>query len=104
MLSIALLGYTNSGKSTLFNSITQTGTFAEDLLFATLDPLTRKLSLPEHKECLITDTVGFIQKLPHTVVEAFKSTLEESIQSDLLWHVIDAYHIFRIILFRYRIV
>jgi GTP-binding protein HflX len=89
---VALVGYTNSGKSTLLNSLTKAGVFVEDKLFATLDPTTRRLTLPSRKEALITDTVGFIQKLPHTVVAAFKATLEELEESALLLHVIDITH------------
>ncbi len=86
---VVLVGYTNSGKSTLFNTLTQADTFAEDKLFATLDPTTRKLNLPNHREVLMTDSVGFIRKLPHELVEAFKATLEEVQNADLLLHVID---------------
>lgn len=87
---IVLVGYTNSGKSTLFNRLTQSDVLAANKLFATLDPTTRKLMLPNHREVLLTDSVGFIRKLPHELVEAFKSTLEEVQNADLLLHVIDA--------------
>lgn len=85
----AIVGYTNAGKSTLLNRLTGAGILAEDKLFATLDPTTRKLSLPEGQEILLTDTVGFIRKLPHHLVEAFKSTLEEAKYSDIILHVVD---------------
>ena len=87
--SIALVGYTNAGKSTLLNRLTGADVFAEDKLFATLDPTTRKLELPNGREALLTDTVGFIQKLPHTLVSAFHATLEEVQEADLLLHVVD---------------
>ena len=87
---IAIVGYTNAGKSTLLNALTDAGVLQEDMLFATLDPTTRNLILPEGKEVLMVDTVGFIRKLPHQIVEAFKSTLEEVIYADLLVHVVDA--------------
>ncbi|MFA4905295.1 MAG: GTPase HflX [Candidatus Margulisiibacteriota bacterium] len=86
----ALIGYTNSGKSTLMNWLTRAEVFTADQLFATLDPVTRRLYLPEGKVILLTDTVGFIQKLPHQLVEAFHATLEESIEADVLLHVVDA--------------
>ncbi|MDL2224700.1 GTPase HflX [Eubacteriales bacterium OttesenSCG-928-M02] len=86
---IALVGYTNAGKSTLLNALTQEDTLVEDKLFATLDPLTRKADFLE-TECLITDTVGFVQKLPHQLVDAFRSTLEEAVNADILLHVVDA--------------
>lgn len=85
----AIVGYTNAGKSTLLNHLTGAGILAEDKLFATLDPTTRKLSLPDGQEILLTDTVGFIRKLPHHLVEAFKSTLEEAKYSDVILHVVD---------------
>ena len=85
----ALVGYTNAGKSTLLNALTGSAVFAEDKLFATLDPTTRLLVLPEKQEILLTDTVGFIQKLPHTLVTAFHATLEEVQEADLLLHVVD---------------
>lgn len=86
---VALVGYTNAGKSTLLNKLTDSAVFAEDKLFATLDPTTRHLVLPEKQEILLTDTVGFIQKLPHTLVTAFWATLEEVQEADLLLHVVD---------------
>ena len=87
---LTLVGYTNAGKSTLLNRLTDAGVLADDQLFATLDPTTRQLELPNHQPCLLTDTVGFIRKLPHHLVEAFKATLEEVNEADLLLHVIDA--------------
>lgn len=85
----AIVGYTNAGKSTLLNTLTDAGVLEEDKLFATLDPTTRSLTLPGRQEILLTDTVGFIRKLPHQLVEAFKATLEELEYADLLLHVID---------------
>ena len=85
----ALVGYTNTGKSTLLNRLTGAGVLEEDQLFATLDPTTRNLSLPDGQEILLTDTVGFIRKLPHHLIEAFKSTLEEAKYADVILHVID---------------
>lgn len=90
--TIALVGYTNAGKSTLLNALTNAGVLAEDKLFATLDPTTRRVALPDGLDVLITDTVGFIQKLPHQLVVAFRATLEEVVQADLLIHVIDVSH------------
>lgn len=90
--TVALVGYTNAGKSTLLNSLTDADVFAEDKLFATLDPTTRRLELPENNEVLITDTVGFINKLPHHLVVAFRATLEEVVEADVLIHVVDASH------------
>ncbi|MCH1429303.1 MAG: GTPase HflX [Chlamydiales bacterium] len=90
--SFAIIGYTNAGKSTLMNHLTEADILAEDKLFATLDTTTRKYTLPNHQEILLTDTVGFIRKIPHTLVEAFKSTLEESVDSDILLHLIDVSH------------
>jgi GTP-binding protein HflX len=87
---IALVGYTNAGKSTLFNQLTSAHTYEEDQLFATLDPLTRKLRLPEGYICLLSDTVGFIQELPTELVAAFRSTLEEVAGAQLIVHVVDA--------------
>lgn len=87
---IAIVGYTNAGKSTLLNYLTDAGVLQEDMLFATLDPTTRNMILPEGKEVLMVDTVGFIRKLPHQIVEAFKSTLEEVVYADMLVHVVDA--------------
>lgn len=87
---VALVGYTNAGKSSLLNALTNASVLTEDKLFATLDPTTRKLIFPEGREILFTDTVGFIRKLPILLIEAFKSTLEEVVESDLLLHVVDA--------------
>ncbi len=87
--SVALVGYTNAGKSTLLNRLTSAGVLVEDKLFSTLDPTTRRLELPDGRPCVFTDTVGFVRKLPHTLVEAFKSTLEEAIRADLLVHIVD---------------
>ena len=87
---IAVVGYTNAGKSTLLNALTGSDILAEDKLFATLDPTTRKLVLPGSEEVLLTDTVGFIEKLPHDLIDAFKSTLEEAKYADILLHVVDA--------------
>ncbi len=86
---VALVGYTNAGKSTLLNALTGSDVFAEDKLFATLDPTTRHKLLPDGQEILLTDTVGFIQKLPHSLVSAFHATLEEVTEADLLLHVVD---------------
>ena len=88
----SIVGYTNAGKSTLLNSLTGTNVLAEDKLFATLDPTTRRLRLPTNQNVLISDTVGFIRKLPHRLVEAFKATLEEVVEADLLIHVTDLSH------------
>lgn len=85
----AIVGYTNAGKSTLLNKLTDAGILAEDKLFATLDPTTRNLELPGGQQILLTDTVGFIRKLPHHLIEAFKSTLEEAKYSDIILHVVD---------------
>ena len=85
----AIVGYTNAGKSTLLNQLTDAGSLAEDKLFATLDPITRNLRLKDGQELLVTDTVGFIRKLPHHLVEAFRSTLEEARHSDIILHVAD---------------
>ena len=90
MFKIALAGYTNAGKSSLLNKLTQADVLSYDKLFATLDSTTRKFELPEGREVTLTDTVGFIQKLPTTLVEAFKSTLDEITGADLILHVIDA--------------
>jgi GTP-binding protein HflX len=92
VLTAALVGYTNAGKSSLLNRMTGADVLVEDRLFATLDATVRKLELPDGRETVMTDTVGFIRKLPHGLVEAFKSTLEESIRADLLVHVVDASH------------
>lgn len=90
VFQIGLIGYTNAGKSTLMNLLTETDTYAENQLFATLDPLTKSLELPTGMQATLTDTVGFIQDLPTQLVEAFQSTLEESRNMDLLLHVVDA--------------
>ena len=86
----AIVGYTNAGKSTLLNALTGADILAEDKLFATLDPTTRSLKLPSGQEILLTDTVGFIRKLPHHLIDAFRSTLEEAKYADLILHVVDA--------------
>lgn len=86
----AIVGYTNAGKSTLLNRLTDAAVLAEDKLFATLDPTTRMLALPGRQEILLTDTVGFIRKLPHHLIEAFRSTLEEAKHADYILHVVDA--------------
>ena len=91
-LTAAIVGYTNAGKSTLLNKLTGAGILAEDKLFATLDPTTRALTLPGGEKVLLTDTVGFIRKLPHHLVEAFKSTLEEARYCDVILHVVDCSH------------
>jgi GTPase len=88
--SVSLVGYTNAGKSTLLNQLTDAGVLVEDRLFATLDPRTRKLDLPGGEAVLLSDTVGFVRKLPHQLVEAFRSTLEVVTESDLLLHVVDS--------------
>ena len=88
----SIVGYTNAGKSTLLNKLTGAEVLAKDILFATLDPTTRRLRLPTNQNILLTDTVGFIRKLPHGLVEAFKATLEEVVQADLLLHVVDVSH------------
>jgi len=88
----SIVGYTNAGKSTLLNRLTGAGVLAKDILFATLDPTTRRLRLPTNQNILLTDTVGFIKKLPHGLVESFKATLEEVVQADLLLHVVDVSH------------
>ncbi len=88
----SIVGYTNAGKSTLLNTLTHADVLAKDILFATLDPTTRRLKLPTNQNVLLTDTVGFIKKLPHGLVEAFKATLEEVVQADLLVHVVDVSH------------
>ena len=86
----ALVGYTNAGKSTILNYLTDSGVLAENMLFATLDPTMRKLSLPDGRNAVIVDTVGFIRKLPHHLIEAFKSTLDEAVLADVLIHVVDS--------------
>lgn len=87
---VSIVGYTNAGKSTLLNTLTNAGVLEEDKLFATLDPTTRNLELPSGQQVLLTDTVGFIRKLPHHLIEAFKSTLEEAKYADIILHVVDA--------------
>jgi GTP-binding protein HflX len=89
---VAIVGYTNAGKSTLFNALTEAGVLAENKLFATLDPITRHVALPGNQEVLATDTVGFIQKLPTKLIAAFRATLEEVIDADLLLEVVDISH------------
>ena len=88
--TIALVGYTNAGKSTLFNQLTDSQVYQADQLFATLDPTLRKLALSKHQHVILADTVGFIQNLPHDLVDAFHATLQETIEADLLLHVVDA--------------
>jgi GTP-binding protein HflX len=88
----AVVGYTNAGKSTLLNLLTGADVVAENRLFATLDPTTRNLTLPNKQRLLLTDTVGFLRKLPHTLIESFKATLEEVVEADLLIHVVDLSH------------
>jgi GTP-binding protein HflX len=88
----AVVGYTNAGKSTLLNLLTGADVIAEDKLFATLDPTTRSFTLPNKQRLLLTDTVGFLRKLPHTLIESFKATLEEVHEADLLIHVADLSH------------
>ncbi|HLS20473.1 MAG TPA: GTPase HflX [Bacillota bacterium] len=90
VFQIAIVGYTNAGKSTIFNRLTESQTLEEDLLFATLDPLTRQIRLPSGFNMLITDTVGFLQQLPTTLIAAFRSTLEEVTEADFILHVVDA--------------
>ena len=90
--TVALVGYTNAGKSSLLNRLTGAHVLVEDRLFATLDPAVRRLLLPDGREIVVSDTVGFIRKLPHGLVEAFKSTLEEAARADLLVHVVDGSH------------
>jgi GTP-binding protein HflX len=89
---VAIVGYTNAGKSTLFNALTAAGVLVENKLFATLDPTTRHVTLPNHQEVLFSDTVGFIQKLPTDLVAAFRATLEEVVEADILLEVVDATH------------
>ena len=91
-VKVSLVGYTNAGKSTLFNLLTGESVLAEDKLFATLDSTTRRVELPQKQQILLSDTVGFIKKLPHQLVAAFKATLEEVVEADLLLHVIDVSH------------
>lgn len=92
VLQIALVGYTNAGKSTWFNRLTDADSYEENLLFATLDPMTRKMTLPSGYSVLLSDTVGFIQDLPTTLIAAFRSTLEEVKEADLILHMIDSSH------------
>jgi GTP-binding protein HflX len=92
MINVSLVGYTNAGKSTLFNALTSEHRLAEDKLFATLDPTTRLLDLPDNRHVLLSDTVGFLKKLPHHLVASFKATLEEVVEADLLLHVVDVAH------------
>lgn len=89
---VSLVGYTNAGKSTLLNRLSESDVYVADQLFATLDPTTRRVTLPEGREALLTDTVGFIQKLPHSLIAAFRATLEEILDADVLVHVADASH------------
>ncbi|GCF11360.1 GTPase HflX [Dictyobacter arantiisoli] len=89
---VAVVGYTNAGKSTLFNTLTEAGVLVENKLFATLDPVTRHIVLPNHQEILMTDTVGFIQKLPTKLIAAFRATLEEVVEADMLLEVVDVNH------------
>lgn len=89
-ITAALVGYTNAGKSTLLNALTDAQVFAEDKLFATLDPTSRAITLEDNRRILLVDTVGFIRKLPHHLIEAFKSTLEEAVVADVILHVIDS--------------
>lgn len=92
VFEVSLVGYTNAGKSTLLNTLTNSDIYAKDQLFATLDPTTRQLTLPNKQEIILTDTVGFIQRLPHQLIAAFRSTLEVVTEADLLVHVIDVSH------------
>jgi GTP-binding protein HflX len=89
ILRVSIVGYTNAGKSTLFNRLTQAKAYAADQLFATLDTTTRRVYLGENAQMALSDTVGFIRDLPHTLVDAFRATLEETIDADLLLHVVD---------------
>jgi GTP-binding protein HflX len=88
--TVALVGYTNAGKSTLFNALTEAGVYVEDKLFATLDPTVRRLELPDGGEVILADTVGFVRDLPHELIAAFRSTLQEAKEADLILHLIDA--------------
>jgi GTP-binding protein HflX len=90
VMSISIVGYTNAGKSTLFNSLTHSQAYAANQLFATLDATTRKLFIPDHGQLVVSGTVGFIRDLPHTLVAAFRATLEETVQADILLHVVDS--------------
>jgi len=86
---VSIVGYTNAGKSTLLNNLTNSGVYADNLMFATLDTTSRRLRFPEERECILTDTVGFIRNLPESLKGAFKSTLEELYDSDLIIHLVD---------------
>ena len=88
-MTVAIVGYTNAGKSTLLNALTNAGVLSEDMLFATLDPTARALALPSGSSVMLVDTVGFIRRLPHHLIEAFKSTLEEAVQADIILNVCD---------------
>jgi len=90
VMSVSIIGYTNTGKSTLFNNLTRASAYTANQFFATLDATTRKLFIQGHGPLVISDTVGFIRELPHTLVAAFRATLEETVQSDVLLHVVDA--------------
>jgi GTP-binding protein HflX len=90
--SVAIVGYTNAGKSTLINALTSSDVIVQDKLFSTLDPTVRRLTLPDKREVLFIDTVGFIDRLPHSLIEAFKATLEEVSQADMILHVVDISH------------
>src|SRR5205085_6813050 len=90
LATIALVGYTNAGKSTLFNRLTGAGVVADARMFATLDPTVRHITLPSRRQVLLSDTVGFIRNLPTTLVKAFRATLEEVVEAELLLHVVDA--------------
>lgn len=92
VLNVSLVGYTNAGKSTLFNALTQSASYAADKLFATLDTTTRRIHVGDGVQAVVSDTVGFIRRLPHTLVAAFRATLEETVRADLLLHVVDAGH------------
>lgn len=92
VLNVSLVGYTNAGKSTLFNALTQASSYAADKLFATLDTTTRRIHVGDGVQAVLSDTVGFIRRLPHTLVAAFRATLEETVRADLLLHVVDAGH------------